>query len=117
MPEGITFPPPEKFPAESETEAPLQIAAGAWSAIVAFGCTVTSITCDGPTHDPAIDVGMTMYCTGPAELPGLFNVCVIEDPDPLDSPVMPPVTVPIVQVKLLGVLAVSAMLVAVPVQI
>lgn len=32
-------------------------------------------------------------------------------PDPAVAPVMPPVTVPMVQVKVLGVVAVSAMLV------
>lgn len=38
-------------------------------------------------------------------------------PDPADAPVIAPVIVPIVQVKVLGALDVSAILVAVPLQI
>ena len=59
------------------------------------------------------DVGVTIYSTVPEEAPGLFNVCAMVDPVPLDAPVIPPVIVPIVHVKLLATLAVRGMLVAV----
>lgn len=66
----------------------------------------------------AVDVGVTMYCTLPAPvLLGLFNVCAMVEPAPALAPVMPPVTVPIVHVNVLGAVAVSAMLVVVPLQI
>ena len=65
----------------------------------------------------AVDVGVTMYCTVPAALLlGLVSVCAMVAPDPPVAPVMLPVMVPTVQVKVLGVLAVSAILVAVPLQ-
>ena len=51
------------------------------------------------------------------ELLGLVNVCAMVLPLPPVAPLMLPVMVPTVQVKVLGVLAVSAMLVAVPLQI
>ena len=58
-----------------------------------------------------------MYCIVPAVLlPGLVSVCAMVDPDPAAAPVMLPVMVPTVQVNVLGVLAVSAMFVAVPLQ-
>jgi hypothetical protein len=66
----------------------------------------------------AVDVGVTIYCTVPAALLlGLDKVCAIVAPLPAVAPVMPPVTVPIVQVKVLAALAVNAMFVAVPLQI
>jgi hypothetical protein len=59
-----------------------------------------------------------MYWTVPeALLLGLVSVCAIVAPDPEEAPVMPPVTVPTVQVNVLGAVAVSAILVAVPLQI
>ena len=59
-----------------------------------------------------------MYWTVPvALLLGLVSVCAMVEPDPADAPVILPVIVPTVQVKVLGVLAVRAILVAVPLQI
>jgi hypothetical protein len=58
-----------------------------------------------------------MYSTVPAALlPGLVSVCAMVAPDPADAPVIPPVIVPIVQVNVLGAVAVKAILVAVPLQ-
>ena len=66
----------------------------------------------------AVDVGVTIYSTVPAALlPGLVSVCAMVAPDPADAPVIPPVMAPIVQVNVLGAVAVRAMLVAVPLQI
>lgn len=48
---------------------------------------------------------------------GLVSVCAMVEPDPAVAPVMLPVIVPIVQVKVLGAVAASAMLVAVPLHI
>ena len=48
---------------------------------------------------------------------GLVSVCAMVDPDPAVAPVMLPVIVPIVQVNVLGAVEVSAILVAVPLQI
>ena len=50
-------------------------------------------------------------------MPGLFSVCEIVAPEPAVAPVMPPEIAPMVQEKLLGALAVSAILVFVPLQI
>jgi hypothetical protein len=59
-----------------------------------------------------------MYCTVPAvELLGLLNTCEIVDPLPFAAPVIPPVIVPTVQLKLLGAVAVRVMLVDVALQI
>ena len=66
----------------------------------------------------AVDVGVTRYSTVPAAvLLGLVNVCAIVLPLPAVAPVIPPVTAPMVQVNVLGTLAVSAILVAVLLQI
>ena len=59
-----------------------------------------------------------MYSNVPAVLlPGLVSVCAMVAPEPALAPVMPPVIAPMVQVNVLGVEAVSAMFVAVPLQI
>jgi hypothetical protein len=59
-----------------------------------------------------------MYSTVPAEeLLGLVSVCAIVAPLPADAPVMPPEIVPSVQVNVLGAVAVSAIFVAVALQI
>ena len=59
-----------------------------------------------------------MYCTVPAVLLlGLSSVCAIVDPEPPVALVMLPVMVPTVHMKVLGVLAVSAILVVFPLQI
>lgn len=47
----------------------------------------------------------------------MFSVCAIVAPLPADAPVMAPLMVPIVQLKVLAVVAVSGMLVAVALQI
>jgi hypothetical protein len=64
-----------------------------------------------------VDVGVTMYWTVPAvALLGLVSVCAIVVPLPAEAPVIAPVIVPTVQVKVLGVEAVNAILVAVALQ-
>ena len=66
----------------------------------------------------AVDVGVTIYCTVPAaELLGFVRVCAMVAPDPADAPVMPPLIVPIVHVNVLAAVAVSAIFVAVALQI
>jgi hypothetical protein len=45
------------------------------------------------------------------------NVCAIVDPEPAEAPVILPVIVPMVQLKLLAAVAVSAILVVPPLQI
>ena len=51
------------------------------------------------------------------ELLGLVSTWLIEDPEPLLAPVIPPLMAPIVHEKLLAVLEVSVMFVPVPEQI
>jgi hypothetical protein len=59
---------------------------------------------------PLTEVGVTMYSTLPAVLLlGLVNTWLMVLPDPAVAPVMPPLTVPIVQAKLLAVVEVSEM--------
>jgi hypothetical protein len=59
-----------------------------------------------------------MYWTVPAALLlGLFKVCAIVAPLPALAPVIPPVIVPTVHVNVLAAVDVSAILVAVPLQI
>lgn len=54
-----------------------------------------------------MDVAVTIYSTVPAaELLGLVRTWLIEAPEPADAPVMPPVTVPMVQLNELSALAV-----------
>lgn len=48
---------------------------------------------------------------------GLVRVCAIVEPEPALAPVMLPVIVPTVQVKLLEAVATSAILVVLPLQI
>ena len=55
-----------------------------------------------------MEVGITLYTTDPAvELLELVNVWLIVEPELLLAPVMPPVIVPIVQLKLLATVAVK----------
>jgi hypothetical protein len=98
---------------------PLQIAAGGVLLTAGIGLTVTVIVYGAPGHVVlAVDVGVTIYCTVPAvALLGLFNVCAIVAPLPAVAPVMPPVIVPTVQVKVLPAVEVSAIFVAAPLQI
>ena len=70
-----------------------------------------------PTHRPSVDVGVIMYSTVPIEeVLGLVKVCAIVPPELAEAPVILPVIVPIVQLKLLGALDVNAILVAIPLQ-
>jgi hypothetical protein len=97
---------------------PLQIDAVFAVVTAGVGLTVTVIVCAGPWQAPAVDVGTTTYSTVPAALLlGLVNVCAIVLPEPAVAPVILPATVPIVHANVLGVLAVKAILVAMPLQI
>lgn len=70
-----------------------------------------------PTHEPVTEVGVTIYCTVPAdELLGLVSTLLMVLPDPALAPVMLPVMVPTVHVNVLGVEAVSATLAEDPLQ-
>lgn len=67
---------------------------------------------------PAVEVGVTIYSTVPAVLLlGLMSVCAILLPEPEVAPVTPPPTLPIAHVKVAGAEAVSAIFVAVLLQI
>jgi hypothetical protein len=69
-----------------------------------------------PEHELA--AGVTIYVTVPAEIPGLIRTWAIVEPDDEAAPVIPPVTDPIVQLKVApGTLLVSAILVVVAVHI
>jgi hypothetical protein len=58
-----------------------------------FGSTVTMMVKPGPTHPPAVEVGVTIYDTVPDALElGLVSVWLIVEPDPALAPVIPPVT-------------------------
>jgi hypothetical protein len=98
---------------------PEQMAAVLAVVTTGVGLTVTVMLYGVPAHEGvAVDVGVTTYWTDPAALlPGLFSVCAMVLPDPADAPVMPPVIVPTVQVNVLAADAVSAILVAVALQI
>jgi hypothetical protein len=87
--------------------------------IAGVGLTVTVIVYGAAAGQlPPVEVGVTMYSTVPAvALLGLVNVCVIVAPLPALAPVMLPVIVPIVQLNVLGAVALSGMFVAVLLQI
>ena len=70
-----------------------------------------------PGQEPVVDVGVTIYCTVPAVEPGLVSVWLMVEPLPAVAPVTPPVIVPIVHEKLLGMLAVKPIFVPVTEQI
>jgi len=92
-------------------DVPVQIVSALLLVTKGFGCTVTVIVKGLPGQDPAIDVGVTMYSTVPSdELDGFERTWLIVAPDDADAPVIPSVIFPIVQLKLLGRLAVSAIL-------
>ena len=96
----------------------LQIAAVFAVVTAGVGLTVTVIGYGDPVHDPAIEVGTTIYWSVPAvALLGFVNVCAIKLPEPPLPPVMLPVIGPTVQVNVLGVLDARLMFVAVPLQI
>lgn len=87
---------------------PLQIETLSVVVTTGVGCTVTVIVYAGPWQAPAIDVGTTIYSTVPGvALPGLLRVCDIVGPLPALAPVIPPVMLPMVQVKVLAELAVN----------
>ena len=67
------------------------------------GLTDTVMIYGTPGHVPEVEVGATRYCTVPTvELLGLVSTWLIVDPDPALAPVIPPVTVPIVQLNVPG---------------
>lgn len=67
---------------------------------------------------PPVDVAVTRYCTEPGvAFPGLVSVWLIVEPEPFEAPVIPPVIVPIVQLKLLGAVALNGILVLAPLHI
>src|SRR6266540_1056153 len=98
-------------------EVPLQMDFVAAVVTAGLGFTVTVIVKALPAHEPAVEVGVTRYCTVPAvELLGLVNVWLIVAPEPPLAPVIPPVMVPMVQLNELATLAVKLILVEVPLQ-
>jgi hypothetical protein len=97
---------------------PLQVLAVAVVVTTGDGLTVTVMIYAFPEHDPVVETGVTIYCTVPAVvLLGLVNVWLIVGPEPPLVPAMLPTIVPIVQLKLLGALAVKPMFVEAPLQI
>ena len=98
---------------------PLQIAAGGAFVTAGVGCTVTVITYGALAgHAPDVETGVTKYSTVPTVLLlGLLNVCEILFPVPADAPVIPPVIFPMVQLKLLGAVALNGMFVVASLQI
>jgi hypothetical protein len=96
----------------------LQIAVVAAFVTAGFGFTVTVIVYGVPTHPPVVEVGVTIYWTVPATaLLGLVNTSVMFAPPPAVAPVIPPLTVPIVHVNVLGALDVSVIFGLVALQI
>jgi len=96
---------------------PLQIVAVLGVVTVGFGLTDTVIVKGTPAHEPVVDVGVTIYSTVPTSvLLGLVNIWLMVEPDPAPAPVIPPMFVPIVQLKLLGALEVSTIFGLVPPQ-
>ena len=93
---------------------PLHTLTFVWLVNAGPGLTVTVIVSDDPEHPPVWDVGVTMYCTLPGVLLLVFaSVWFIVLPLPLDALLMlvgNGEIVPIVQLKLLGALAVSGKL-------
>jgi hypothetical protein len=81
------------------------------------GFTVIVMVEGVPAQEPDVAVGVTMYCTVPAVLPGLVSTWLMVEPEPLLAPVIPPVIVPIVHEKELGALAVKLRFGPVPLQI
>jgi hypothetical protein len=97
----------------------LQIVAVFAVVTTGVGLMVTVIAYAGPGHaGVAVEVGVTRYWTVPAvALDGLVNVCAMVLPEPALAPVILPVIVPMVQVNVLAALEVSAIFVAVALQI
>ena len=94
---------------------PLQVEADVALVTAGVGFTVTVILVAIPTHEPAVDVGVTAYTIDPAVLLlGLVNACAMLLPLEAEAPVMLPVFVPSVQAKVLAALAVRLTLVVAP---
>jgi hypothetical protein len=86
----------------------LHISAVALFVTTGLGFTVTVIVNGFPIQEPVEEVGVTMYSTVPAlTLLGLERICPIVDPEEALAPVIPPVMVPMVQVKVLATVAVK----------
>jgi hypothetical protein len=96
--------------------AALQIVVGPTAVTLGIGLTVTTTFTGMPEHELA--VGVTIYVTVPAEIPGLIRTWAIVEPDDEAAPVIPPVTDPIVQLKVAPVILLArAILVVVAVHI
>jgi hypothetical protein len=79
---------------------------------------VIAVDPDTHTCPGVVEVGVTLYITLPTfTLLGLVNTCEIVDRLVGEAPVIPPVIVPTVVLKVEGVDAVKAILVLVPLQI
>ncbi len=99
-------------------ETPLQILFVDELVTAGAGFTVTVMVVELPAQEPAVDVGVTTYSILPAvALLGLVNVWLIVEPELATAPLILPVLVPSVQLKLLGTLAVNATFGPVPLQI
>ena len=97
---------------------PEQILAVVAEVMAGVGFTVTVMAVAFPTQLPVVEVGVTLYTTEPAvELLGLVRVWLINDPEPADDPVIPPVMVPMVQAKVLAALEVRLIFGPVPEQV
>jgi hypothetical protein len=96
--------------------APLQMVVGPVDVKFGAGLTVTTMVVGVPVHELA--VGVTVYVTVPAAVPGLISIwAIVAPPDEL-APVIPPVTEPTVQLKAApATLLVNAILVVVALQI
>jgi hypothetical protein len=97
---------------------PVQIELAAAFVTAGVGLTVTVIVYGCPAQPPVVAVGVTIYCTVPAVVfDGLTSVWLMVLPPPAVAPVIPPLIVPIVHVKLLGTEAVNGIFVEVLLQI
>ena len=96
---------------------PLQVATVGAFVTTGMGLTVINIGVVAPVQ-PQSEVGVIKYCKLPCvELLGLVSVWFNVVPAPAEPPVIPPVLVPIDQVKELVVDAVSTVFGAIPLQI
>ena len=97
---------------------PLQAFTLALFVTTGMGFTVIVTVAGDPAQEPAVDVGVTIYSIKPAvALLGLVSVWLIDVPEPAEAPLMLPVLVPNVQLKLLATLDVNETLGLVPLQI
>src|SRR4051812_25569031 len=94
---------------------PLQMVAVLAFVTAGGGFTVAVMVNGLPTHEPAVEVGVTIYCTDPAEeVLELVSISLMVVPEPEFAPVIPPVIVPNVHVNVLGTPAVKLILVLAP---